>query len=101
MNARNLERVVGTIDRLDTVLGDAGELLDMAAEEGDEQTVESVNSAIWKRQPDRIWPNLEFRRMFSGEMDDQQRLSGYPGGLRWYRSPGLGQHAAAHVPALG
>nr|P0C348.1 RecName: Full=Peptide chain release factor 2; Short=RF-2 [Pseudomonas aeruginosa PAO1] len=31
----------------------------------------------------------------------EQRLPGHPGRLRRHRGPGLGQHAAAHVPALG
>jgi hypothetical protein len=39
--------------------------------------------------------------MFSGEMDPQQRLPGYPGRLRRHRGAGLGRDAAAHVPALG
>ena len=43
---------------------------------------------------------LEFRRMFSGEYDSAD-CYGYPGRFRRHRSAGLGQHAAAHVPALG
>ena len=59
--------MVETIDSLNHTLNDAKDLLDMAVEEGDEDTVDSVardlNSA--EEQLDA----LEFRRMFSGEAD--------------------------------
>ncbi len=60
--------VVETIDNLDTGLADARDLLDMAVEEDDEGTVEDVQSELddLKAQLEK----LEFRRMFSGEMDE-------------------------------
>ncbi|MDX1319555.1 MAG: peptide chain release factor 2 [Oceanospirillum sp.] len=64
----SLEMVVETIDNLDTGLVDAQDLLDMAVEEDDEGTVEDVQSELddLKAQLEK----LEFRRMFSGEMDE-------------------------------
>ncbi len=60
--------MVETIDNLDTGLADAQDLLDMAVEENDEGTVEEVQSELddLKAQLEK----LEFRRMFSGEMDE-------------------------------
>ena len=63
----SLEVVVATIDELTASLNDAKDLLDMAVEEQDEDTVASVESDL-----DTITAKLEkleFRRMFSGEMD--------------------------------
>lgn len=62
-----LEQVVDTIRSLDTGLGDAAGLLDLAEEEGDEGTVEGVVADL-DRLEERL-AALEFRRMFSGEMD--------------------------------
>ncbi len=63
-----LERVVGTLDRIGTRLEDAGELLEMAAEEDDADTLSSIESDVGgvARQVE----GLEFRRMFAGEMDE-------------------------------
>ncbi len=62
-----MEGVVGTIDSLDAGLEDAGDLLQMAVEEGDEDTIASL-AADLKGHEKRV-AELEFRRMFSGEMD--------------------------------
>ena len=62
-----LEMVVKTIETLDSGLGDAAELLEMAVAEDDEGTAEAVADDL-----DRLGKELEqleFRRMFSGEMD--------------------------------
>ena len=48
-------------------LADAGELLEMAAEEGDQGAVDDVVSELQRLQ--ESLEKLEFRRMFSGEMD--------------------------------
>ncbi|MCP5142345.1 MAG: peptide chain release factor 2 [Chromatiales bacterium] len=73
-NAQNLGReraaleiVVETIDSLAAGLTDARDLLDMAAEEGDEDTANSVQADL-DRFEKRL-AELEFRRMFSGETD--------------------------------
>ncbi|MDX1627032.1 MAG: peptide chain release factor 2, partial [Wenzhouxiangellaceae bacterium] len=50
-------------------VSDAGELLEMAIEEGDEETLASVESDQ-KTLENRI-ADLEFQRMFSGDMDDR------------------------------
>ena len=62
-----LEQVVNTIRSLDNGLDDAGGLLELAEEEGDEATVQGVVADL-----DRLEGQLEaleFRRMFAGEMD--------------------------------
>jgi len=59
--------VVNTLQELDAGLGDAAELLEMAAEEGDEATVQSIaDDVATQRAKVEL---LEFRRMFSGEAD--------------------------------
>ncbi len=58
--------VVG-LDELTTGLADAGELLAMAIEEDDDDTVTEVVADIAKFE--KTVSGLEFRRMFSGDMD--------------------------------
>lgn len=62
-----LEAIVVTIEKLNNGLDDAAELLQMAADENDEDSVQAVidDLAIMQKQIEE----LEFRRMFSGEMD--------------------------------
>ena len=55
------------LDQLTTGLADADELLAMAVEEDDEDTVNEVISDLDNHE--KIVAGLEFRRMFSGEMD--------------------------------
>jgi len=62
-----LEKVVGTLDRIGTRVADADELLEMAAEEDDEDTLSSIARDIGGVASDVA--GLEFRRMFAGEMD--------------------------------
>ena len=57
-----------TINNLDSGLADARDLLDMAVEEDDEDSVEEVKSELDGLQAEL--EVLEFRRMFSGEMDE-------------------------------
>ena len=59
--------MVNTIESLLSGLDDAQELLDIAVEEDDAETVEEVESELAKLQS--ALEGLEFRRMFSGEMD--------------------------------
>jgi len=63
----SLEAVVETILTLETGLSDAQELLDMAVEEQDADGVAEVESELEVLSA-RL-ETLEFRRMFSGEMD--------------------------------
>ncbi|MGB1907344.1 MAG: peptide chain release factor 2 [Spongiibacter sp.] len=63
----SLESVVATIDEMDAGLADNAELLEMAAEEDDEETVAAVEEEIARLE--ETLAKLEFRRMFSGEMD--------------------------------
>jgi peptide chain release factor 2 len=62
-----LETVVNTITELDRGLADAEELLFMAIEENDEETVDTVVADL-EHFEHRV-ADLEFRRMFSGQMD--------------------------------
>jgi peptide chain release factor 2 len=59
---------VGTLERIGTRLEDAGELLEMAAEEDDADTLSSIESDVGGVARDV--EGLEFRRMFAGEMDE-------------------------------
>ena len=60
--------MVKTIDNLDSGLADANDLLEMAVEEDDEDAVEEVKGELNGLQAEL--ETLEFRRMFSGEMDE-------------------------------
>jgi peptide chain release factor 2 len=62
-----LETIVNTINDLERGLGDAEELLLMAVEEDDEETVATVIDDL--EHFEKRVADLEFRRMFSGEMD--------------------------------
>ncbi|MFD1216246.1 MULTISPECIES: peptide chain release factor 2 [Microbulbifer] len=63
----SLEAVVKTIENLDSGISDSRELLEMAVEEGDEDSVNEVASELEGLQ--QQLETLEFRRMFSGETD--------------------------------
>ena len=58
---------MATIDSLDSGLEDASTLIEMAIEENDESLLADVESEL-KSLDDQL-AKLEFRRMFSGEMD--------------------------------
>ncbi len=62
-----LEAIVKTLETLGNALSDAKELLDMAVEDNDEDSVNAViaDLDVMEKQVS----DLEFRRMFSGEMD--------------------------------
>ncbi len=62
-----LEKVVATIEAMESGLSDTAELLEMAAEESDEGTVAEIETDLAGMET-RV-AELEFRRMFSGEMD--------------------------------
>ncbi|MGM0694267.1 MAG: peptide chain release factor 2 [Pseudomonadota bacterium] len=63
-----LEGIVATIDELDQGLGDSRDLLELAEMEEDEGTVAEVQKELEGLQASL--EKLEFRRMFSGEMDE-------------------------------
>jgi peptide chain release factor 2 len=63
-----LEKVVVALDELLTGLNDADELLSLAVEEDDDSTIGDVAGDL-EGLEQRI-AGLEFRRMFSGEMDN-------------------------------
>ena len=63
-----LEETLGTLDSLSTEIQEALELLELAREENDQDTFDELNRealSLGKRLE-----RLEFRRMFSGELDE-------------------------------
>ncbi len=62
-----LERIVSNLESVGTGLGDMGELLEMAAEEDDAATLDDVERELGA--VDAKLGDLEFRRMFNGELD--------------------------------
>ncbi len=64
----SLELVVKTIEDLDSGVSDARELLGMAVEENDKDTVADVEAEMAAFETQLA--KLEFRRMFSGAMDE-------------------------------
>lgn len=63
----SLEAIVVKLDDLQGTLEDAGELLEMAVEEGDNDSISSISEDISTSEKEVA--SLEFQRMFSGEMD--------------------------------
>ncbi|MDM8545263.1 peptide chain release factor 2 [Candidatus Venteria ishoeyi] len=63
----NLEKVISLFDKLGNTLTDSQDLLEMAAEEDDADTVEAVTLDLDELESQLA--ELEFNRMFSGEMD--------------------------------
>jgi len=64
-----LESVVSTLDKLDKGLAEAGEMLELAVEEQDAETAEAVGADL--QEMEQLVDQLEFQRMFSGEMDER------------------------------
>lgn len=64
----NLENVVTTIDRVSQSLSESTELYTLAKEDDDAETIEVIAGDL--EQLEASIKTLEFRRMFSGEMDD-------------------------------
>lgn len=62
-----LEQVVGNLEQVDHALTDSAELLALAADEDDAETLDSVVRDLARLE--KTVSDLEFRRMFSGEMD--------------------------------
>jgi len=62
-----LERIVTNLESVGTGLGDMGELLEMAAAEDDAATIDDVERELGA--VDAKLGDLEFRRMFNGELD--------------------------------
>lgn len=96
--------MVNTIKHLDEGLIDAKDILDMAVEEDDEESVASVEADL--EQLEQTLAKLEFRRMFSGEQDENNAYVDIQSGsggteaqdwanmllrmyLRWFESRGF------------
>ena len=64
----SLEAVVATIEKMDSRIDETTELLTLAQEESDEELFDAANKDIEALKASL--ETLEFRRMFSGEMDE-------------------------------
>ena len=64
---RELEGVVLNLEKIGRELGEHQELFELAREEGDDDTLEAVEADVGDIE--KAVADLEFRRMFSGEMD--------------------------------
>ena len=64
----NLEAVVATIEKMDSGIAEVAELLMLAQEESDEELFDAAGKDLEALQTSL--EKLEFRRMFSGEMDE-------------------------------
>lgn len=62
-----LEKVVETLSTLDQSLLDSADLIELAVEENDEETLDAVITDLDAQE--QLLEQLEFARMFSGEMD--------------------------------
>lgn len=62
-----LEKEIGAFSQLDSRLNEAGELLELAREEDDTEIIASIANELG--DVEQQLANLEFRRMFSGQMD--------------------------------
>jgi len=62
-----LDEIVGTLEKVGREVEDAAELLEMAVEAGDHASVNAITHDL--RDIEKHVAKLEFRRMFSGEMD--------------------------------
>ena len=62
-----LDRIVSNLERVGTGLGDMGELLELAAAEDDAATLDEVAHEL--ESVESQLADLEFRRMFNGELD--------------------------------
>jgi peptide chain release factor 2 len=63
----SLERIVNSIDALESQLQDADELLELVKEERDEHTAQAVKADLSRAE--KLVESLEFHRMFSGNTD--------------------------------
>ena len=95
----SLEAVVTTIEVLDAGCGDASDLLDLAVEEDDEETAQSVEQDLAGLESEL--EKLEFRRMFSGETDPNNAYLDIQAGSGGTEAQDWAENAAAYVPALG
>jgi len=62
-----LEGIVLNLQKVESSLNDAGELMEMALAENDDDSLHSIAADI--EQTEKIVADMEFRRMFSGELD--------------------------------
>jgi peptide chain release factor 2 len=62
-----LEGVVLNLNQVESTLNDAKELMEMALAENDDGSLLSINEDI--QRTEKLVADMEFRRMFSGEMD--------------------------------
>jgi len=63
----SLEKIVNTLSRVDNGVNDSSEMLELAAEEQDQDLADEVSADLELLEADLAV--LEFQRMFSGQMD--------------------------------
>ena len=95
----SLETVVNGLDDNSQALLEAEELLELAIAEDDEATAEEVANDL--QHIEKAVGELEFRRMFSGEMDEANAFLDIQSGSGGTEAQGLGEYAASYVFALG
>ena len=78
---------------------DVADLLDLAQEESDESLVVEVEADL-AGMSSKL-EVLEFRRMFSGEMDANSAYLDIQSGSGGTEAQDWAEYVAAHVPALG
>ena len=62
-----LEAIVGTVEKIDSGLRDSSDLFSLAKTEGDDDTLQSVETDVLATK--KLVEDLEFRRMFANPMD--------------------------------
>ena len=95
----SLEAVVTTIEVLDAGCDDASDLLELAVEEDDEETAQSVEQDLVGLESEL--EKLEFRRMFSGETDPNNAYLDIQAGsgCLLYTSPSPRDRSLSRMPS--
>ena len=95
---RSLELIVHSLQNLESSIKDSQELFEMAREEGDDDTILSVD-ADTKTIEQQI-ADMEFKRMFSGELDSANCFIEFQSGSGGTEAQGLGRDVVAYVLTL-
>jgi peptide chain release factor 2 len=95
----HLDSQVAAIRHLEDTLGDQTDLIDLATEEGDEDMVAEAEAAISELAV--LAGKKQLESLLSGEADANNCFLEIHPGAWWYRSPGLGSYALAHVCKMG
>ena len=94
-----LEDQLTAIGRIEQELDDKHQLIELGEAEKDQAVVTDAENALRRLKADVARRETRGAAVRRGR--SQRQLSGSPCRRRRHREPGLGQHAAAHVHALG